>query len=93
MAKNEVSTVKKIIVVSMAVVLVVLIIALIVNLVKLAAVNNRVKKLNEQQAMLDQAITENGVLLDYCESPEFVEDYARYYLDMIKRGEIPIEVK
>ena len=89
----NVSTVKKIIVVSLAIVLVVLIVALIVNLVKLGAVNNRRDKLAEQSAMLDQIIDENGKVLDYCGSSEFVEDYARYYLDMVKRGEIVIEVK
>lgn len=90
---TNVSTVKKIIVVSLAILLVVLIVALIVNLVKLGAVNNRRDKLAEQSAMLDRVIDENGKVLDYCGSPEFVEDYARYYLDMVKRGEIIIEVK
>ncbi len=93
MAKSNISTVKKIIVVSMAILLVVLIVALIVNLVKLGAVNNRRDKLAEQAAFLDRVIDENGKVLDYCGSSEFVEDYARYYLDMVKRGEIIIEVK
>ncbi len=38
-------------------------------------------------------IDENGKLIDYCGSPEFIESYAREYFDMVYRGEIIIGVK
>ncbi len=93
MIASQNKTVIKIIVASLAVLLVLLIIALIVNLVRLAAANDRKESLEAQSAQLDELIDENGRMIDYCSTPEFIEDYAREYLDMIYRGEIPIEVK
>ena len=86
-------TVIKIIVASLAVLLILLIVALIVNLVKLSAANKRKADLAKQSAYLDTLINENGAMIDYCQTPEFIEDYARDYLDMIYRNEIPVEVK
>lgn len=89
--KNK--TVIKIVVASLAVFLILLIVALIVNLVKLSAANSRKAELAEQSAYLDTVISENGAMIDYCQTPEFIEDYAREYLDMIYRDEIVIGVK
>ncbi len=83
----------KIIVAALAVFLVLLIVALIVNLAKLGAANSRKSELAEKAAKLDGIIAENGTLIDYCSSPEFIENYAREYLDMIYRGEIIIGIK
>ncbi len=86
-------TVFKIIVVACSVFLVLAIIALIINLVRLSAVNSRKAELEAQSAYLDTLIDKNGDLIGYCETDEFIENYAREYLDMIYRDEILIEVK
>lgn len=93
MTKSTNKTVIKIIVSACAVLFVLLIIALIVNLVKLSAVNDRKERLEAQSHKLDTVIDDNGKMLDYIETPEFVENYAREYLDMIYRDEIIIEVE
>lgn len=86
-------TVWKIIVAACTVFLVLAIIALIINLVRLSAVNSRKAELEAQAAYLDTLIDKNGDLIGYCETDEFIENYAREYLDMIYRDEILIEVK
>jgi len=86
-------TVIKIIVSALAVLLVLLIVALIINLVKLSAANERKDELAAQSARLDEVIDDNNNTLDYCQTSEFIESYAREYLDMIYRGEITITVK
>lgn len=93
MTKTNDKTVVKIIVASLAVLLVLFIIALIVNLVRLSAVNKRKDELAAQSAQLDALIEENNELIAYCNSSEFVEDYARKYLDMVYRGEIIVDVE
>lgn len=85
-------TVIKIVVSALAALFVLLIIALIINLVKLSAVNDRRDRLKAQSERLDEVIDSNGKMLDYVESPEFIESYAREYLDMIYRDEIVIDV-
>lgn len=93
MAFTSNKTVIKIIVAALSTLLVLLVIALIINVVKLSAVNARKDSLQAQSDKLDQLITENGALLDYVETPEYIEDFAREYLDMIYRDEIIIEVE
>lgn len=72
---------------------VLLIVALIINVVRLSAVNSRRNALAAQSAELDRVIDENNALIDYCQTPEFIEDYAREYLNMLYLGEIEIDVK
>lgn len=67
-----------------------LVIALIVNLVRLGAINSRKRSLEAQNAKLEKIIEDNEIAIEYCQSNEFVEEYAREYLDMIYRGEIVI---
>lgn len=86
-------TVKKIIFASLTVLLVLFVVALIINLVRLGAVNRRRDELLAQAQYLDEAIDKNGDLIDYRSSAEFIESYAREYLDMVYRGEIVIEVE
>ena len=93
MAQNNNKTISKIIAAAVAVFLVLLVVALIYNIAKLSAANKRLDELKAQGEYLDSVIDENGALIDYCRTPEFIEQYAREYLDMIGRGEIPIEVK
>lgn len=84
-------TVVKIVVAALAVLLVLLIIALIVNLVRLGAANDRKDALAAQNAQLEQRIQTNGEMITYCQSTEFIEAYAREYLDMKYRGETMVE--
>lgn len=93
MEKDSRKTVIKIVVGSMAAFLALLLIALIINIVRLSAANSRREELAAQSAALDEVIAENNALIDYCKTPEFIEDYARTYLDMVNRGEIEIGVK
>ncbi len=72
---------------------VLLIVALIINVVRLCSANSRLDELNAQKAELDRVIDENNALIDYCQTPEFIENYAREYLNMLYMGEIEIEVK
>lgn len=80
----------KAVIAACATLLVLLIVALIINLVRLSAANERRDSLAAQSQQLEDAIKNNGKLLDYCKSNNFIENYAREYLDMIYRGEIPI---
>ena len=93
MVKENNKTFFKIIVAAVAVFLVLLVVALIYNLVRLSAANKRLDALKEQAAYYDTVIGINGEFIDYCQTPEFIEQYAREYLDMIYRGETPIGVK
>ncbi len=70
--------------------IVLLIVALIVNLVRLGAANSRKDALAAQNAKLARLIEQNNGMIDYCQSSEFITDYAREYLDMIYRGETVI---
>lgn len=93
MTKSTNKTVVKIVVASLAALLALFIVALIINLVRLGAVNKRKDELAAQSAQLDALIEENTEVIAYCNSSEFVEEYARKYLDMVYRGEIILEVE
>ena len=96
MANNEQQTNKtviKIAVAAGAVLLVLLIIALIVNLVRLSAANSRREALEAQNARLEQLIGENDDMINYCQSSEFIDTYAREYLDMVYRDETVVGSK
>ncbi len=77
----------------LAVLLVLLIVALIVNLVRLGAANSRRESLARQNAKLEQIIEQNDDMITYCQSSEFIEEYAREMLDMIYRGETVVGSK
>lgn len=72
----------KIITVALSAFICLLIVSLIINLAKLSSL----KKQSEQQAqMLEQLLTierENGDAIKYMQSDEYVERYAREYLNM-----------
>ncbi len=93
MTDTNKKTVIKIIVASLAALLVLLVVALIINLVKLSAVKERKEQLQTQSAQLEKIIDENGKMLDYSKTSAFIENYARIYLDMIYRGEKPLDIK
>ena len=87
---NNNSTVAKLVGASLALLFLLLVIALIVNLVKLGAANDRKDALQAQSAKLDRLIENNDNMIEYCNSTEFIEEYAREYLDMVYRGETVI---
>ncbi len=92
MTQNNNKTIFKIVASAIAVFMVLLVIALIYNIAKLSAAKKRRNELADKAAYLDTVINDNGALIDYCQTPEYIEQYAREYLDMIYRGEIPIGV-
>ena len=87
---NNNNSVARLIGVSLALLFLLLVIALIVNLVKLGAANDRKDALEAQSAKLDRLIEKNDNMIEYCSSTEFIEEYAREYLDMVYRGETVI---
>lgn len=90
----ENTTIKKIIVAALATLLALLIVALIINLVRLSAANRREAELARKRDMLQAVYDENQQFIDVdSKSPEFIEAYAREYLDMVRRGEIIIDIK
>lgn len=90
MENSSNKTIIKIVVAALAVLFVLLVIALIINLVRLGAENDRKKSLTEQNARLERLIEKNNDLIEYCNSAEFIEEYAREMLDMVYRGETVI---
>ncbi len=86
-------TVMKIVIAGLSVLLALFIVALIINLVRLSAANGRRDELAAQSEMLDALIDDNNARIDYYQTAEFIEQYAREYLDMVYRGEIIIEVE
>lgn len=89
-SNNTDKTVFKIVAIALSLLLIMLILALAINLVKLGAENERKRSLETQEEKLEQLINKNDNLIEYCQSSEFVEEYAREYLDMIYRGETPV---
>lgn len=62
--------------------------ALIINLVKLASLSHREKQLTEELARLEAQIEANQGDIDYRKTEEFVDRYAREYLNMIGKDEL-----
>ena len=77
----------QLITVAAVVLFVLLLVALITNLVRLAGSNSRKAELEAQLAALDRQIEENNAIIDYRQSEEYVDAYAREYLNMIGRDE------
>ena len=90
--KNDLNEEKRIrilqlITVAAVVLFVLLLVALITNLVRLAGSNSRKAELEAQLAALDRQIEENNSIIDYRQSEEYVDAYAREYLNMIGRDD------
>lgn len=90
MEKSNNKAIIKLVGAALALLFVLLVIALIINLVRLGAANDRKEALQAQNAKLAQLIEKNDNLIEYCNSNEFVEEYAREYLEMKMRGETVI---
>lgn len=90
--KNDLNEEKRIrilqlVTVAAVVLFVLLLVALITNLVRLAGSNSRKAELEAQLAALDRQIEENNSIINYRQSEEYVDAYAREYLNMIGRDE------
>lgn len=90
MEKSNNKAIIKLVGAALALLFVLLVIALIINIVRLGAANDRKEALEAQSAKLDRLIEKNDNMIEYCNSNEFVEEYAREYLDMVMRGETVI---
>lgn len=77
----------QIVVVAAVIFIILLLTALIVNLVRLASANSRRRALEAELTRLDAIIAENAETLDYRKTDEYVDAYAREYLNMIGRDE------
>ncbi|MCI8435919.1 MAG: hypothetical protein HFK10_08225 [Clostridia bacterium] len=77
----------QIIVVAAVIFVLLLLTALIVNLVRLASTNTRKRALEAELNRLDALIAQNEETLDYRKTDEYIDAFAREYLNMIGRGE------
>lgn len=77
----------QIIVVSAVIFVLLLLTALIVNLVRLASTNTRKRALEAELSRLDAQIAQNEETLDYRKTDEYIDAFAREYLNMIGRDE------
>ena len=86
---NEEKRIKilQLITVAAVILFILLAVALITNLVRLAGTNSRKRALEAELAALDSRIEQNAELIDYRKTEEYVDAYAREYLNMIGRGE------
>ena len=64
-----------------------LVVALIANVARLVSANRRIARLEAEIAMLDDMIDRNGDELEYRKTPEYIERFAREYLQMVNPGE------
>ncbi len=71
-----------IITVSLVIFICLLLLTLITNLVKLGNLKTKEADLNVRKAELERQIDENTNSIKYLESDDYVERYAREYLDM-----------
>lgn len=81
-------TTQSIIVVASVVFFVIMLVALIVNVVKLTSLNSRKNRLEENIARAERMIDENDNQISYRQSREYIDKYAREFLDMQGKDEI-----
>lgn len=67
--------------------------AMVVNLIKLTTLNNRKAQLEREIARIEKVIEDNENTIDFLSSDEYVDKYAREYLDMIGKDEIAFKGK
>ena len=77
----------KIITVSAIIFITVLAIALIINLVKLSNVNNKKAALEKELTEIQRKIEQNNSEIDYITTDEYIDQYAREYLNMHGKDE------
>lgn len=84
MEKNKII---RIITVSAVIFIVLLLIALIMNLVTLTRLNNRKAELESKLEEIRRQIEANNAEIDYISSDEYIDAYAREYLNMKGKDE------
>ena len=83
MTKNEQKIrTQSVIVISAVIFLVLMIVALVINLVRLSSLRARERELAALIAQADAAITSNDADISYRRSQEYIDWYAREYLNM-----------
>ena len=84
MEKNKIV---RIITVSAVIFIVLLLIALVMNLVTLTRLNNRKAELESKLTEIREQIEANNAEIDYISSDEYIDAYAREYLNMKGKDE------
>ena len=84
MEKNKIV---RIITVSAGIFIVLLLIALVMNLVTLTRLNNRKAELESKLTEIREQIEANNAEIDYISSDEYIDAYAREYLNMKGKDE------
>jgi|GEM_PF-1726369 len=84
---KDLKTRDKIIVISLIVFILLGLIALIYNITLLVSTNNRNRQLQQQIYEINRQIEGLQNEQDFRNSPEFIEDFARRYLEMHRDGE------
>lgn len=79
MEKNKIV---RIITVSAVIFIVLLLVALVMNLVTLTRLNNRKAELESKLTEIREQIEANNAEIDYISSDEYIDAYAREYLNM-----------
>ena len=87
------ATVIKIITVSAIILIALLLISLIMNIVKLSNAKSTAAKLSAEITAMDQRIEQNDSTIAELSSSEYLDWYAREYLNMKGRDEEAFEVK
>ncbi len=67
--------------------LVILVAALVINIVKLSNMNKRKAELTEKISEIERRLDETQSQIDYVTTDEYIDQYAREYLDMKGEGE------
>ena len=80
-------TIRKFIVISAVVLLCLSLVALIYNITMLSSTNATNRRLVREQDAIAQQIEQNEDAIYFRQSPEFIENFARYYLNMHHRDE------
>lgn len=84
MEKNKIV---RIITVAAVIFIVLLLIALVMNLVTLTRLNNRKAELESKLTEIREQIEANNAEIDYISSDEYIDAYAREYLNMKGKDE------
>lgn len=84
MEKNKIV---RIVTVSAVIFIVLLLIALVMNLVTLTRLNNRKAELESKLTEIREQIEANNAEIDYISSDEYIDAYAREYLNMKGKDE------
>jgi cell division protein FtsB len=87
------TNVVKIIAVSAVIFLSLIIASLILNVVKLAGLSRREAELKNELYVLEQAMAENSETLEFMQTDDYVDQYAREYLNLIGKDELPFTAK